>query len=462
MFPNRQNPRMRRAANVVRPFAGSSSSESPFSTVALWLLCLFVFSVPLENSIVIPGIGTIGRIIGLIAFVAGIVAVVESGKFRTPILPHLMMVLFVVWVSLSFFWTIGPDETTDEIISYVQLIAMVLLIWAEAPKAEQQQRLMRAYILGAGVLAVATILQNQSSAVGVRQGAFNMNPNDIGLRIVLAVPMALYLAVVDKRPIWPWVYRGVVGAASVAVFYTASRGGFVALIAAFLMIPLTLRSWTSKQKLATVVLVVIGALVAIRMVPQRAWTRLGETQSEITEGTMDARTVIWHAGLEVYYEHPFLGIGAGAFPVAVQQKTATAWAPHNTFLSVLVELGAIGFGIFAVMLFTLVTAATRMQNLERSLWLVMLLSWALGCFVMNWEYYKPTWFLFAMLAAQSAVYATAPVRQRFAQQGLRQPYRGQPGRVPKRVREFWNANFEQQVGGPQVEERSYRPVRGKR
>jgi len=88
------------------------------------------------------------------------------------------------------------------------------------------------------------------------------------------------------------------------------------------------------------------------------------------------------------------------------------------------------------------------------------LSWSLGCFVMNCEYYKPTWFLFAMLAAQSAAYATAPVRQRFAQ-GMRQQYRGQPGRVPARVREFWNANFEQQMG-PRVDERGYRPVRGKR
>lgn len=446
---------------VGRPFA-ASTGESPISTVALWLLSLFIFSIPLENSIVIPGIGTIGRVIGLVAFIAGIVAVVESGKFRTPIVPHLMMVLFVVWVSLSYFWTIGPEETTEELISYVQLIAMVLLIWAEAPKAEQQERLMRAYIIGAGVLAVATIMQNEGSAVvGVRQGAFNMNPNDIGLRIVISVPMALYLSVKEKNPLWAWFYRIQVVAAACGMFFTASRGAFVAFLAAMLMIPLTLRQWTGKQKLATAVLVVIGALIAIRMVPQRAFSRLGETSSEITEGTMDARTVIWNAGLEVFYEHPFLGIGAGAFPVAVQAKTATAWAPHNTFLSVLVELGSIGFGIFAVMLITLITAAMRMEKLERSLWLVMLLSWGLGCFVMNWEYYKPTWFLFAMLAVQSAAYATAPVRQRVAQMG-RQPYRGQPGRVPKRVREFWNTNFEQQTGGPNVEERSYRPVRGKR
>jgi O-antigen ligase len=463
MFSNRQTAQMRRPMSTARPIGAASSSDSPIAKVALLLLCLFVLSIPIENSFVLPGIGTIGRIIGLVAFVGGLIAIVESGKFRTPILPHLIMVFFVVWVSLTYFWTINADETVTEIISYVQLIAMVFLIWAEAPKPEHQKQLMRAYIIGATILAIATILQNQGSAVGVRQGAFNMNPNDIGLRIVLSVPMALYLSAVDKSSIWGWFYRAAVVATACGMFFTASRGAFVAFIAALLMIPLTLKSWTPKQKMATVVLLVIGSLVAIRIIPQRAWTRLGSTETEITEGTMDARTVIWQAGLEVYADHPFLGIGAGSFPMAVEQKTATAWAPHNTFLSVLVELGAVGFCIFGAVMVTLIMAAMRMQTLERNLWLVMLLTWSLGCFVMNWEYYKPTWFVFAMVAVQAGAYGIAPVRQRFAAHAVRQqPYRGQPGRMPKRVREFWNANFEQQVGPRAEEDRSYRPMRGKR
>jgi len=54
MFPHRQNLRMRQSSGQGRSLAASPSSDSPIAVVALWLLALFVFSVPLENSIVVP------------------------------------------------------------------------------------------------------------------------------------------------------------------------------------------------------------------------------------------------------------------------------------------------------------------------------------------------------------------------------------------------------------------------
>jgi O-antigen ligase len=449
---------------IRRPISVAAHAERPMqrdrllASVGFALLAAFVFTMPLENSIIIPGFGTVGRVVGLVAFVVGIMAVVESGKVRSLTLPHLAMLAFVIWVSLTYFWTIDPDETVEELLSYVQLLAMVWLIWQTAPKREQQTRLMQAYIAGAAILSVATILRNQSSVVGLRQGAFNMNPNDIGLRIVLSVPMALYLSTIDKSAIRAWLYRAQTVVVVCALFFTASRGAFVAFLASLLMIPLTFRAWSARQKVATAVLVVVAVMAALKVVPKAAWERLGSTGTEITQGTMDARTVIWHAGMEVYLEHPFLGVGAGSFPASVQRKTATAWAPHNTFLSVLVEQGAVGFSIFAVLLMALFYTAMKMRGRERSLWLVMLLTWGLGASVMNWEYYKPTWFVFAMIVTQSAAFAAIPVRNRLIR--TNRPFRGQPGRVPKQVREFWNTTFEQPEAG--VQKRGFRPMRGPR
>ncbi len=419
------------------------------TSLAFGLLYLFVFSLPLENSIIVPGIGTGGRILGLAAFVFGVLSLLEVGKLRPPALVHLIMVAYVSWAALTYFWSMSLDDSVEEITSYVQLLFMVWLIWELAAEKRQQVSLLQAYVFGTGISAVATILQNTGSAVGLRQGSFNMNPNDIGLRLVMSVPIALYLAAVEKNALRVWLYRLQMVLVVSALFFTASRGAFVAFLASLLMIPLVFRKWPLKTKMAMAVVVLVAAVTAVALVPKAAWQRVGGTGKEMAQGTMDARTIIWHAGMEIYYDHPFVGIGTGAFRTAVEQRVVTAWAAHNTFLSVLVEMGTVGFGFFLLLLMTLTYGVLRMPALERGLWLVMLLTWAVGVSAMTWEFYKPTWFLFGMIAAQMGALQTRPQRQT-VRRNIRAQATAQPAHegLPTRLKEFWNTNFSQFQPGP--------------
>jgi O-antigen ligase len=435
-----------RSAAVARPMAAPPRASHPPTSVrvltplAFGLLYLFCFSIPLENSIVFPGFGTIGRVVGVAAFAAGILALVEAGKVRPPSGLHLVMVGYVAWVAMSYFWSVSQADTVEQIVSYVQLLVMVWLIWQLAQTKDQQARLMQAYIFGTVLSAIATILLNRTAAGG-RQGGFNMNINDVGLRLVLSVPMSLYLAAREHRVLRLWLYRAHIVVVVCALFFTASRGAFLAFLASLFMVPLTFRAWTWRQKMAMAAVIVAAGLTAAALVPKAAWERLGTTQTEITQGTMDDRTTIWHAGMDVFLDHPYTGVGAGAFGFAVEQRVVIAWVAHNTFLSVLVEQGIVGFSIFLVMLSMMVYGALKMPRLERGLWLVMMLTWSVGVAAMTWEYYKPTWFVFGLVAAQ--IGAFQPVLER--RQVLRmvrtpQPAR-QPSRLPTRFTEFWNANF---------------------
>jgi hypothetical protein len=75
---------------------------------------------------------------------------------------------------------------------------------------------------------------------------------------------------------------------------------------------------------------------------QRQSPTLIEVHIELTEGTLTHRTVIWAAGMEVFRDHPFLGVGAGAYSPATVKIVNIPLIAHNTFVSVLVELGVFG------------------------------------------------------------------------------------------------------------------------
>jgi O-antigen ligase len=100
--------------------------------------------------------------------------------------------------------------------------------------------------------------------------------------------------------------------------------------------------------------------------------------------------------------HPFLGVGAAGFRDSVSRALSEPIVAHNTFLSVLVEQGVIGFTLFCALLGVLGLSVSAMPSLPRRFWIVILGVWVVGVSSLTWELRKPTWFFFGLLMAQWA------------------------------------------------------------
>ena len=107
-----------------------------------------------------------------------------------------------------------------------------------------------------------------------------------------------------------------------------------------------------------------------------------------------------------FSEHPFFGVGTDQYrSVNTLDKVA-----HNTYLSVLVEEGLVGFVLFAAILWIVFRTAWRQPKWERRFWLTVLTVWAIGASTLTWEHRKTTWLFMTLIIAAGALRPTPEER----------------------------------------------------
>jgi O-antigen ligase len=286
---------------------------------------------------------------------------------------------------------------------------MIWLIWELCDTKEKKNYIVQAFILGAYISIIdmlTTYMQSQSSQY--RLTATNFNANDIASTLALGIPLAWYQVITHKGKILYWLNFSYIPLSLFCIILTASRGGMLVAIISLLVVPLTYFQVNKNTRIKVTGLLGIGLVTAVLILPgqydkiERNIERISGTPEALREGNLNYRQVIWSAGWKVFYENPIIGIGARGFRYSTEEYLFAVRAPHNAFLSVLVDTGIIGFIIFISIFIITILPNMKLNSPDIYIYFIMFIALIVALFPLGWEANKSTWFILSFLTLRYA------------------------------------------------------------
>ena len=375
---------------------------------AYFLALLLIFTIPWEGVVKIRGIGNLATAIGLVVGAFWLITVLTTFQVRTPSLFQLVTCLFVCWNALSIFWSTDPKTTAGQALTWIQLFFMAYIFWDLFTTRAAILGGLQMYVLGAYVAIGGALVNFRHGNVFYtfyqRYSPGDTHPDGFGFALALGIPIAWYLATSDMPTklsrLLKFVNYAYIPAAFLGLALSGTRTAFIASIVGMVF---GIASLTGIRPWARILIVLCLSSIILFMLPRlqtlRSFQRFDTISSELTQGDLNNRTNNWREGFETFLEHPFLGVGGNKYR-SVNELYHVA---HNSYLSVLVEHGLIGFVLFGGILMISVINAIRQPKRDAMFWLTVFLVWALGAFTLTWEDRKSTWLFLSLITASAAL-----------------------------------------------------------
>jgi len=372
------------------------------------LVLLMTASLPLESISTVPGSASVSRLLGILAAGAWCMTVLTTGRVRQPHALHTVALLFVLWNACSLLWTVDGPATQTRVLTYAQLLVLLLVVWDTVTTATALRQVLLADLIGCYAAAVAMlvgyVVQGPASEVHGRVTLGTFNPNDAGLILAFGLPVACYflgspLAGPWRRPV-RLLAATYLPLAGVGVLGTGSRAALVAVVPSVWYAGRLLRRSHPAAGLSLGLGLAALMVAALPLLPTRAVQRLGETGHDLMNGNLNERQDVWAEAIRLIHDHPWVGIGAGAFRTAAVGVNKVG---HNFVLALLAEVGVVGFALFAVIIVVALRAVRPASRELRELWYALFAAWTSAGLLHNWEYRKLTWLFFGLMVVTGAL-----------------------------------------------------------
>lgn len=443
-----------------------TAAAAALLTAAVWLLVLasprflpvfLVFTMFVESLSLGAGL-RIGRLAGAMALVVIVTYVLVHG--RQGLRANALLAAaaaYGLWLLASVYWASDSAFVYAELSSYVLAVAYTLAFAVLVRRREQLRMIFVTFAFGSLAFGILSFVTYVTSSGTERASGLQGDPNYFAVYQVIALPAALSLASLERRPGRRLALYGVIAVIVLSVVSSLSRTGLVALVGvilATLLVPWRVFFRHPRQK-GAYMLALLGAAGLAAMVGSAAFVARAQTILQPDAQDRGAgRIDLWAAAVRGFHLHPWFGLGAGNFQarsldlltttpgVDLRASYVAVGRPvHNAYLETLTELGVVGFALFLLVIFLTALSlfgvarrarAVRDREMERLTWalLVALFGFSLSAIFLSNQLGKPLWIFVGLAVAldvmtrdlarggselSTATVPAAPVVERFRQ-----------------------------------------------
>lgn len=272
-----------------------------------------------------------------------------------------LMLLFGVVMLLSVATAVYRSQAFDFASDFFKIILIYFLIINLLSTQQKLNRFVWLFMALNGWVAFGVIKAYLTGDVVYSDGitrsigltAFMGDPNDLATSLAAAIPFAIFLFPAVKSKFGKFAMIILLISSLVAITFTGSRGGTIAL--AVMIFTLWLRSrYKVKAGFGLLVLMIAFWVLA----PGGYRQRILSIHDFRNDATSVSRQESWKAGIFLFKHHPILGVGGGNFGVARAQQYAVTgsyadWqTAHSIYFQLLAELGFFGITSFLILVWS--------------------------------------------------------------------------------------------------------------
>jgi len=355
---------------------------------------------------------TIFEYIGIVCLVYGVLHILSVGRVRSlfsAMHVNLFFVLYFIALVSALTNNAGINLVGSAIIIYTSSFFLFIITVSLVDTLDRLRWTALAFIGSYGFASLYVIREWQVGRLiwaNFRPGWIVGDANFFSTAAVIPVALAFYLAQ-SKGPRFQKAYCwGCMLLTVIAIILGASRGGFLGLAVASILVIWRMRHRGRNLALAAVLIIPLSVVLPVS--PLHRLLRTGSSGV----GSEQFHLQAWSAGLAMIESHPFFGVGVGNFKPLMPQYappgTHVDTLAHNMFIEVAAELGLpallLFLGVFYFSYRTLGNLRKRQSAplLVRQVATAMqpgLIGFAVAGSFVSAEYQKTTWFAFALMAS---------------------------------------------------------------